>query len=479
MRIFIAKIAVTILLVFFWTWLFLQFAQLDGERDFVWRPGETNVWLHSPLPSDRLGAIQSDGRGAFVDVIDEPLYFSVTPPYGDFDTAKVEVTFLEGEALLFELGALKDLFAQAYDLVPMFHAGLLEATGELIELPDGGRAVYIPDRNESLADAIASEVSPARVTTYRTHWPVPYKESARMALNRFYTSSVVFAGAHEAYVYAQEGSFRLEVNVLDENLVFGQDDVVVSLIDSQGTVVAATVLADDGNIFDDGQFSDERRLVLSAIDLAEGVYRLVFTATSDIRFSEYEITIGKLAFKNRLHIELDNRTDIFTTARSVVIEPLSANALGAVYFGGETLLLERVGEKYEVTLTDGLLSLPGGSARVTGDGSFSLHERSLFSPQSPSLGARLLDDVPGAIFARLPQVYLSDIGVRTSEASWSLASLTQERGAYKFILSVPNASQYENSLRLYEIRVTLTSDLRGFDRFIFMSKQFIKQIFGI
>ncbi|MBP9828090.1 hypothetical protein KBC55_02955 [Patescibacteria group bacterium] len=479
MRTLIVKLFLSLLVAFFWLWLFLQYAQLDGERVLVWRPGEESTWLHSPLPSDRLSDVQSDGRGAFVIVEDEPLYFTVTPPYGDFDAAQVEVVFLEGGTPLFELGALKDLFAQAYDLVPMFHAGLEGATGERVELVDGVAALYIPADGESMASAVVSNVSPAQVATYRAAWPVQYREGARAALDRFYTSEAVLFGAHEAYVYVQEGTITLELTASDANLVYGQDDVVVALFDAQGSAVSSATLVDDGDISTDGILSDARVIQLSATNLSEGVYRLVLTATSDIRFANYEITTGKFAFKNRVQFDYDDEMEIFTTARSVVIEPLSAEALGQVRSGSLVVELARVGEKYEVELDGDALLVPGGLIRITGDGTFAFHERALFSPQSPPLGMRFPEDVGGAVLARLPDSQLSESGVREAIATWPLSSLATERGAYKFLISVPKVSSYEESLRLYEIRVTLTSDVRGFDRFTFMTKKFIKQIFGL
>lgn len=492
----VSKIAILALPALLFTGLFFHHIGVTGTRHVHYVISGKSPYVNRLLPDSRVSI-----SGDVASIIDEPVYFSVFAPPGNWETADVKLSFKAGERSILELGALKDLFAQAYDFRPLANT--------VVEALDGhgwaGKSSekFSPDtkvfyREELLANP--ANFRDAELAVYKTSLPwLPPKNLVTSDEATSFDASV--RAPFEFYVYLEDkGSRYLWLDYEDHNDVVGADSVTIRVTNEAGEAVYTRTFEDDGNTSDDGELGlpheDETYLSPELDGLPEGVYRVSVAGTSDIWIRDVLTPTPYFAIKNSLTVQHPRTGAVSrtmgvgqillnTNAKSITVEPLSAEALGDVTFGSTTVTLTTVGEKVQITSTGRDISpiiIPfgsgyGGELKITGEGFFTWATDPFFAPEPSGFNNFLTDpDAFKVLVARVPQVVEED-GWRVGEATFTLSELAKENGAYKFVLSAPLVDEAGGDVSVHAIDITFKKDpitLRGF---LSSVKQFLYELF--
>ena len=451
---------------------------LSGVKTVHYRPGDSSPFIQSLLPSDRVAKPEA---GA-VEILDEPVYFSVFAPPGNWQTADVKLSFATGERAVLELGVLKDLFAQAYDFRPMANTVIenLETNGWLGKpVAKLGPNINVFSRRSEVTD-VATPLKDSEIAVYRASLPWAPPRGATLA-KKDLTVALPLQGPHELFTaIGDEEALKIAITLHDLNLVAGADEGVVRVFSQSGEMVGQAAFTDDGNVLADSVASSSQTVTIAPDGLPAGVYRVVLSATSDIVFEQFVTRQNYLVVKNAVTLAPHEGIVLLnTSAKKITLEPLAAEALGTATFGSTPVTLSEVKGKVVAHSIDREISaiiLPGGQTKITGEGFFALGTSAFFTPEpagfSNFLAAPESYKAVAAYF--LPQT--KEGNWRTANSSFELATLAQERGAYKFVLSAPLVREVGGEVKIHGVDITFRKPPLTVRSFLSSLKSFVKDL---
>lgn len=452
--------------------LFVQWTVPSGVRTVSYRPGHISAYVQRPLPDERVTGVQNDGRGTYIGLTDEPVYFSVQPPFGSFERATVEVEFEPQETPILELGGLRDVAAQAFDFKPLSNLALEALSWSRYDLEEG---ISLFSANNTTAESFfLSPPARSSVATYRAVYPAPYREAnyrpcSERGRQVCHAWNVALRGPHEALTYIKEEQFSLTVKYVDLNRTYGADEGFVKVFNEAGEAMKTLEFKDDNNISTDQQQSTVKTLTVTGDGWPEGVYRVALAGTSDIAWRYVATNQRYFVFKNILYIGDDvgfaaqpRATKFFTNAKRVVLETAHAEGLQTVTLGNEKMEVAETHEKYVLDVHQaGALegSSPVGDIKITGEGKYALSAEAFFDPDPVQITAFTDFSTLAAeyIYATVPPV-TERAGWRVAAADFALADLAMEAGAYKFALSAPGLETFGTVPQIHRITVRFAGE---------------------
>ena len=485
MNLQVARIIIWSLPIFLLGGLLWNYLAPSGERVVRYEMGEVSPFVQRLLPDERVGELTSRDGDNYVTLLDEPVYFSVTPPPGNFKTVNIEVAFDPGGTPTFEIGGLKDVAAQAFDFQPLSNS-LLEYLDWTRHDLDGRLAIFSRDP-QSGAYLTFLETPPDRaiVATYRADFPTAFSLSSYTPLGSRQKFDVSLRGPHELLTYIKDEDFSLNLMYTDVNRTYGVDDGFVRVYDKNGNLMTELVIRDDGNIYDNQEPSERTLLELDGRAWSEGVYRIVMSGTSDIFWRSIETSQRYLVVKNRVFIGDDvgflpkpRATSLFTNAERVTLETQHIEGLQTVSAGGTAIVIDEVGAKYSSTVPGtGVVELksPVGDVKLTGEGKYAFSRQSFFDPDPSALTA--FTDIESSavehVLANLAPVREVD-GWRVASADFETSTLAVENDAYKFALSAPGIHDNLGQVSVQAVTVTFLKPAASPGELVRQLKHFIK-----
>ncbi len=468
-------VAVPILLFF---GLLYNYLGLSGEKIVHYTVGDSSPFVQSLLPSDRVSKVENGS----VKLLEEPVYFSVFAPPGNWQTADVKIDFQTGDQAILELGVLRDLFAQAFDFKPLANTVVehLEANGWVGRpLAQLGENVNVFIRKEFVG-APPSSIKDAQIGIYKASLPWSPPPGAT-ASKKDKTYSLMLRGPHELFTaIGDKEPLRISILLDDLNEAVGSDEGAIRIYSQKGGMVSETVFADDGNTTADGSLSPSRTVVVAPDGLPAGTYRIVLSGTSDIVFDEFVTKQNYLVVKNSMTIKPHTGAiALNTNAKKITVEPLAVGALGTTVFGQTKMALEKVNEKVSGVSIDrdvSSLILPGGGVKITGEGFFALANAAFFIPEPAGFSNFLAaPDRFRAIVAFFPP-QMRDGHWRTATTKYELSTLAKERGAYKFVISAPLVHETDGGVEIHSIDVTFKKPQTTFRSLFSSLKSFARDL---
>jgi hypothetical protein len=465
MNIRLARMIIWSLPVFLFGGLLWHYLAPSGERVVRYEVGEVSPFVQRLLPDDRVSAVTEREGDSYVTLLDEPVYFSVTPPAGNFETVALEIAFEPGGTPTFELGGLKDVAAQAFDFKPLANTLLEELDWTRHDLADG-LAVFSRDPNsEAYRTFLETPPDRAVVATYRATFPTPFRMAAYAPLGARQKFDVSLRGSHELLTYVKGEDFQFRPMYTDINRTYGADEGFVRVYDENNNLMTEFVIRDDGNIYDNQEPSAKTFVDLEGLAWPEGVYRIVLTGTSDMVWRSFETSQRYLVLKNRVFLSDDvgylpapRATTLFTNAERVTLETQHKEGIQTVMVGGDRLVVEQVGPKYSLMVPGtGVVELksPVGDVKITGEGKYAFSRQSFFDPDPLPVNAftDLEDSAVEHVLATLAPVREVD-GWRVATGEFETDTLAVENGAYKFTLSAPGIHDNLGQVSVHAINVT-------------------------
>jgi hypothetical protein len=258
-------------------------------------------------------------------------------------------------------------------------------------------------------------------------------------------------------------TFALDVMYTDVNRTYGADEGAIRVWNEAGEVVAEETIVDDGNISEDQTFSDRTTLSLRVPHLAEGVYRVELSGTSDIFWRSFTTAQRYMTFKSKLYIGDDvgylpapRATSFVTNGERVVLETYHADSPQSVTLNGEVVAIPVRHEKVTHDISaDGMVvgTTPAGDIKMVTEGKFALTASAFFEPDPVALTAFTNMDDVDYVYAAVAPVQTVN-GWRKADTTFALSSLQQENGAYKFAISAPSLKELGTSVDVHAIELT-------------------------
>jgi hypothetical protein len=458
--------------------LFYNYLGLFGVKTVRYEVGDSSPFIQSLLPSERVGKVE---KGA-VKLLDEPVYFSVFAPPGNWQTADVKLSFNTGSHAVLELGVLKDLFAQAFDFKPLANTVVenLEINGwtgrPLTKLGPNINAFV----RKELVGADSASIKDSQIGVYRASLPWAPPRGATMS-KKDHTYSFPLQGPHELFTAIGDGeALKMTVTIMDLNQAVGSDEGAIRIYRQNGEMVAEQAFVDDGNKSADGSQGATQSVVVAPDGLPAGVYRVVLSATSDIVFNEFTTKQNYLVAKNSLALASHAGVVALNTGtKKITVEPLTADGLGSGVFGKSPLTLGEVNGKVVAISVDREISaviLPGGNTKVTGDGFFSLANAPFFSPEPAGFSNFVTaPDSFKALIAYFPP-QMKEGNWRVASSTFDLNTLAKERDAYRFVLSAPLVRETDGGVEVHAIDITFKKPTATIRSFFSALKSFAKEL---
>jgi len=374
-------------------WVMGSNAAPSGKFTTTYTPGVESPFFQRLGPSSAVASGDGDER-----LKDDRAFFLFRTPTR-FDRARVTVSF-EGNAPIVEVRAA---------------TGPLEAERESKFL-----------RPETVSAPAARTVS-----------------TVGSALDEF---RIPLRGSHEFY-FAPIGPTDLMLTVQDRNRNVGADPIRAQLFALDGTLLAESMLDDDGNAFGNGVASESRVLRLSAPH--SPVLRLQFLASDDAYLLGIKGAMTKLAARERLFVadQPDEHVpipSIITDGAFLTASTPHREGFQTIRAGRETLALqftqERVTKRLSGKTTSIVLEKP--DARLETDGFFAFGPQAFFAPIEPAFSWASAESQPDA--------------ASVATAEFTLGNLYRdEKGRYRFEIVAPGLAFLGSDLKIKEIKIEL------------------------
>lgn len=461
----LAKLAIICVPIMLFGGLLWHYLVPSGERTVIYEMGDTSPIVQRLLPDERVSETRDRRGDGYVVLLDEPVYFSVTPPPGNFDNLKVQLAFDPDSTPTLELGALKDVATQAFDFRPLANKLLEDLKWKRYELNDELTLLSRDSQSQAYKTFLSSPPDRVQVATYRAEFSEPFRLPDYRPLGLTNKFEVSLRGPHELLTYVKDEDFAFDVVYTDVNRTFGVDDGFVRVLDENGDLMTEVKLHDDDNVYADQMTSAKTTLKLSSTGWPEGVYRIVLSGTSDIIWRSIATSQRYLIVKNRVFIGDDvgqlpmpKATTLFTNAERVTFETQHQEGLQTIEFGDDVVVIDQVGTKYAAqTQAAEVVELmsPVGDVKLTGEGKYAFSKASFFDPDPMAVTAYTDFDHSQAKFvlANLAPISFSH-GWRVADATFVIDELAQENGAYKFSLSAPGVKDNLGQVSIHAVTVT-------------------------
>lgn len=439
----------------------------SGEKTISLEMGQVSPYIQRLLPDARVSELKTRAGDDYVEIIDEPVYFTVIRPAGGFEQVELEIAFDPAATPTFELGALRDVAAQAFEFKPLANLMLEQLAWTRHELGDG--SVLFSRSGSSQAHKTFLETPPDRstVATYRASFPQPFRFKTYTPSPVAQTFVVSLRGPHELLTYVKNEDFNFNVSYSDVNRTYGADPGFIKVYDEHNQLMTEVEFKDDGNIYDNQEPTRERQVSVNGRAWPEGVYRIVLSGTSDIIWRSLTTSQKYLVIKNRVFLGDEvgyavspSSASLFTNAARITAETQHREGLQTLLLADTPLAIEQVGTKYSGQIPgSGMREViaPLGDIKITGEGKYALSASSFFDPDPIALTpyTPLENSQLNFVLADLSPVLESE-GWRVASAEFELAELAMENGAYKFALSVPGVHEPDAQVAVHKIQVTFT-----------------------
>lgn len=450
----------------------------SGTKVVEYTAGDQSPYINHLLPSERVEYSEETAKNkAYVRIIDEPAYFSVDLPQTDFDTVEVAIEFENEEQPVFEIGALVDPFADAYDLRPIQNT-MLEDLNWASSTEWGTLFLDRTGQEKSMYDFL-DDPDINRLATYHYDLGQPYLESGYRASNNVKTTTVSLRGHHQYVTYIRDEVLNLEAAYMDMNRTLGKDDVAVRVYNESGTLLHEVVQNDDENETED-QISSKHEIDIAVENLDEGVYYVELSGTSDIFWRELRSTQKYMTFIDRVYLGdmvgyLDDpqSVNVYTNAKNLVFETAHVEGIQTVNVTGQPVEIYTSHEKIDFEVpTSGVAEvyIPVGDLKVSGAGKYAFSREAFFEPDPAKLSWNTDLDRLGVdyILANYTAPEEHDewlVNPQNGSTEFRLADIAQEDAYAKFIVSVPGIEE-GGWIDIHKITLTFKKDPMTFWEFL-------------
>ncbi|MFH1712187.1 MAG: hypothetical protein ABH846_03055 [Patescibacteria group bacterium] len=457
-------------------WLLVIDIAPSGLRIVNQNVDEASPFRDRLLPDQRVSIVQYDKSWQpYMTVFDDPTYFSVHLPHTEFESVDVEVEFQNTSQPIVELGALVDIFSQAYDLYPLHNLVIEQLNWPSLEV--GEITLYQREQKySSLEEFIQNLPDRSRIATYFYELTAPYRIADYQPFGSEQFFDVSLRGYHKYKTYIKDEDLVAELVYMDMNRTVGADEVALRVRDESDVVVFEQKFNDDSNTTSN-QVSTTKTAIIHKTGLPEGVYTVELSGTSDIFWRSIKSPQRYLTFVNSLYIGDDvghlaepRSTQFYTNAKNLTFETFHADATQSLTLGSTEVAIPRSHEKIYYSVEDVGVILGHsirGDLKMVGDGKFSFSKESFFDPDPLKIGSFTDPELSGIDY--LITTYQSP----KQKGDWLVGSVRFNLDEVKiidestiFTLSAPGILALQNAVDVHAINLRFNKSPLTFSGFL-------------
>ena len=420
-------------------------------------------------------------------ITDDPAFFFVHP-HRSFDTVDAEIWFKNDKAPIVELGALGNVEAQAYSLQPLQNL-MIDNLGWL-RLEKGGKVLLQRTlAYKSIDDFLASPPPVSKVATYHADIGKPFVLDGYVPTSDTQSVGVSLRGAHEFKTYVKDETLSLDIWYMDMNRDEGADPVTLVVTNADGVAVGDARATDDGDISASSNGSSMRHVALRIPGLPEGAYKVQMQAGRDVFWRTISTTQQKMVFLNTLFLgdevgykDVSDPIVMWTEAKHLSFATRHVEGLQSVgtALSSSRLAIDEPYKRFELNVREPgvvAVSTERGDLEVTADGHVAFDPKMYFNPDPVRLTDQTDLDALGVDYVYATYVSPRKVGDpdTTVGTGWYVASATfdakkivLDKGAWKFVFSVPGIRAAGGTVSVKSINLTMSrppfslNDLYGY-----------------
>ncbi len=443
------RIAWVILLVLILGWLAWKATAPLGTMSYETDYGADNYFIRRPTPPERLA---NAGKVEAPVVIADPVYISVFTPR-PFDTATLIVEY-EGEVPFMELGVRQQGVVWNFERRGVRFEALDRLDPNMI-IREGDTLLWQRTRTyDSIKSFLSDLPDRSRIAAYEYQLSVPFTLSGYEPLPAPRTLVVGLRGQYSMYAYSNGEALDFEFALRDLNGQSDPDPIEARLY-SGSERIATTTLADDGGVT--GTETPLRKLRFSSPVPRAGVYRIDFSASDDIITDTIRTTQSRLSFSGRIWLAEAGRAPLtlFTDGSRLRAQTTNPASRQAIDVAGKKLELNETYTPIEYSTGDisrapKPIRLERDDVTLATDGVFALSEEELIDPDTHTLATNR-NEIPVGI-----DYVIATYPPRKSaaaQATFSISGAHHDRGAYTFLVTMPDVQNVPDGVRIRSVRV--------------------------
>lgn len=288
-----------------------------------------------------------------------------------------------------------------------------------------------------------------------------------------YSSEVALRGNHVFGIYKSSTiPLRFSVIYKDSNKHYGADQPTLLL--KQGDRVFARITGEeDGIIEGTSQVSDEKKIEINSLDVAQGFYTLAFESGNDLIITSINTNASSVAtfksvyiaenriYSNILNREPTNPITIFTNSNSLNISTDHPEGFQNIKINGELYAVNETVKRYQITDLSGVstIEIPRGDLQIDGDGFFSLEEdNGLLLYKKNEIDSLSVESIQKSdyIFAYYPQGVIDEDGLQVSSVSIEVPHISFENNMAAFYIDFGELKKDKRTVLLKSFVINLT-----------------------
>lgn len=418
-------------------------------------------------------------------IISDPVYFSILSPR-TFSKAKITIEYhdkLSSETPIVELGVLKDLSSQAYELKPIQNKILDKLRFSWKRLVDENALLvlqkeeiynssekFFSDLDKNYLENCSTEALNC-VAFYNHSLKRDYKLPAYTQTFPL-TIRQALRGSHQFQVYFKDSKDNLKINFRNLNLdnlpgninvrLYFQDELISSQI-LELKKDNFSGLSFDNN-FRQGELIDE--LIFNDFFKEEGLYKFEIIANNNIVIEEIESSSDRLVFINKVWPVYELvYGDFWSNASSLNFKTFNTESLSKVKIDDEVIDISKTYKNFSGEV-DNLLDLKNiklekSDIIIETRGFISINKDKFFNSEPRKIDRLFSPEKESFVVASYESPKNED-GLKTATVEFDLRGADFLNNKYSFVISIPGLEhdsgfgselEYDNYLSIEKIKV--------------------------
>jgi hypothetical protein len=274
-------------------------------------------------------------------------------------------------------------------------------------------------------------------------------------------------GSHTFYIYLKD-SLDLYVEKQDINWYEGEDFLVVSLFDLNGTLLGNVTLEDEGVIDTSKAIMPATSRELKIQDLSEGVYRLEFQGNADTIIAKLRLNTNKI-ITNRIFsaesanylLDEDRQVEFFAQTEkesSLTFQTWHETYLQNISIGNQVFEIQEREQAHTFNIQSGdyKITLPKSNVIVSSQGGLTFSQENYFQPfEYPVVGIpSRQEDLTGIDYI------ITNYIPSKQDQDWKIVSVEFEmkdlyinNGELSLMFNVPHLAESRNKTNMQHVKV--------------------------
>lgn len=456
-----------------------------GELEVTQLAGAKTWLMERFLPDFRLGAQGKDANGIYRELTGQPVEIGLSLPR-KFQQLSVEMTYANANVPVVSLG-LESGPDNKFDFQTVENKILerLQADPSWKVVQEEGTWLFQRQTVKKFdsVPSFLSELPSDRVAQIDYNLQPYFRLGNYQPSQKEITIKNTLRGSHQILTYIKNEPLDFTFSLQDINRADGPDPVSVSVY-KDDELLLEKGLSDDGLVSATDPTSPTRSINLNLPNLAEGVYRIEFSADDDVVINEIHTRQSKIVFLNKLYLIGNEEysgdlpglnlapTTVYSDGHEVDGYTSHYRGLQEIKINGAVLNIDQTHREYihretgQINTGSYPISLPKNDILLTSTGVFSFRPEQFFDPNFYPLDTNGSLSGVDYIIANYSSPVQKN-GLLTASVNFDLAKGYFTGNDIRLEIGAPDVSP-SNPLKIYQIKVKLMGEKLSWTQIISM-----------